>query len=106
MPATAEIHVGDIGVQIKAHISDESGLSVDVSTASILELILRKPDGTTVTKTATRLTTGVDGWITWTSTVAGDFDIFGTWRIQGHVTLDASHSFKTLTASFPVRENL
>ncbi len=81
-----EVHVGDIGTVFEATITD-AGVVVDVSGASTKDLNFLKPDGTTtLNKTASFTTDGVDGKIRYT-TIAGDLTPAGTWQIQAHVIL-------------------
>ena len=83
------VFVGDVGTIFKTTIKDcDTGTAIDLSIATagttVKQLIFKKPDGTTVTQTASFYSDGSDGIITYT-TVAADIDISGTWSIQGHV---------------------
>lgn len=98
-----EIHVGDEGVQFKIALLDCEAV-VDVSSATVKQIIFRNPDCSIVTKTASFYTDGTDGIIYYT-TVAGDLDIPGVWQIQAYVETSSGkyHSSKT---TFIVYENL
>ena len=76
--AADEIHQYDIGTRFEITLKDEGNSPeiVDVSTASVTEIIFKKPDGNTVTKTAGFTTDGTDGKIEYT-TLANDLDTVG-----------------------------
>lgn len=78
-----EMHIGDIGSVIRITVKD-AGVAVDISSASTKQILLEKPDGTILTKTAQFLTTGADGVIQYT-TIAGDLDVAGIWRAQAYI---------------------
>lgn len=59
---------------------------VDISAATVKQLIFRKPDGTTVTKTADFTTNGEDGALEW-ETQAGDVEPWGTYMVQPNVAI-------------------
>ena len=99
----ADIQQGDIGTILRATLED-SGTVVDVSTATVKQIKLQKPDGTDVTKTAVFTTDGSDGKIQYV-TVADDLDQSGEWKIQGYVEMPnwQGHSAKD---TFFVGQNL
>ena len=98
-----EIHVGDVGTIFRVTIKDDATV-VNVSSATTKQLIFSKPDGTNLVKTAEFYTTGVDGIIQYT-TVSGDLDTEGQWRIQAYVIMPAG-SWKSDVAKFVVYTNL
>ena len=99
----SEIHVGDIGTQLIMTVKDD-GEIVDISPASNLTVILKKPDGKNYTKSGTILTDGTDGNMYYTS-VNGDFNAAGNYKIQGIVTLP-NGTFYTSISTFKVFCNL
>ena len=99
----SEIHVGDIGTQLIMTVKDD-GAVVDISSASSLSVILKKPDGETYTKSGTLYTDGTDGKMYYTS-VSGDFNAAGSYKIQGIVTLSGG-TFYTSISTFKVFCNL
>jgi hypothetical protein len=102
-----EVHYNDIGTDIIVTVNDcvsGTATALDVSGASTLELILKSPSGTSSTKTAGLNTDGTDGKIKYTS-VDGDFNEVGTWRIQARIVLGAG-TFRSDVGSFKVYENL
>lgn len=99
------IHVSDIGTIFKLLIvDDDTGEPIDLLLAQTKTIIFRKPDGTTVTKTAEFTTDGSDGYIDYT-TVENDLDIAGNWNIQGFVSSNAYENHSEIE-KFKVRKNL
>jgi hypothetical protein len=99
----AEIHVGDIGTDLEITVTENS-VALDISTAAVRQIILRKPSGASLTKTATFSTDGVDGKIYY-STISGDIDIPGIWGAQAYIELPDWKGY-TETSTFPVEANL
>lgn len=98
-----QIHVGDIGTRLIVTVC-ENGEIVDISSASALTIIIRKPDGTSMNKIGILYTNGIDGKMYCTS-VAGDFDMSGNYKIQGKVTLGGG-IYYTSVGSFKVYCNI
>jgi len=98
------IQVNDIGTVIVQTILDANGAVLNISTASVKQLIFRSPIGIKKTKTASFSTNGADGKIQYTS-ISGDFDIGGVWYYQGSVVMP-SGTWKTNVDSFEVEDNL
>lgn len=98
-----EIHVGDIGTVLRATVKDGSN-AVDISGATTKQIILRRPDGTTLEKNADFTSDGTDGRMEY-STVSGDLNQAGSWMLQGYVVLPVG-SWKSDTKIFRVYENL
>lgn len=82
-----EVHVGDIGTSLELEIV-EDGVVIDISLATGLKMRFQKPSGTTLEKTASFLTDGTDGIITYV-TQASDLDESGLWTRQGAFVLGA-----------------
>lgn len=101
----SEIHQGDIGTVFKVRIiNDITGDAVDVSSATEKTITFRKPDKTAVEKTATFSTDGSDGYIQY-STIAGDLDQIGLWKLQARV-VSPTFTNNSETDSFEVKKNL
>lgn len=83
--AAEEIHVNDIGTVFTVLIKDGDDVQ-DVSSATTKELIFLKPSGEKLTKSASFTTDGTDGYIQYT-TVDGDVDETGVWKIQAHIVI-------------------
>jgi len=102
---SAGIHAGDWGTALELIIIEDGG-SVNVSSATTKQVILHRPDNSTVAKSASFTTTGADGKIRYV-TVNGDFDpsLAGTWSIQGYVVMP-SGAWKSSISTFEVLPNL
>jgi hypothetical protein len=100
----AEIHVGDAGLAFRATVKDDEGVVVDISGATALKMWLRRPDGTTVEKTATTVNGGSDGVMQYV-TQEGDLSSPGMWSLQGQVTIGAT-VYHTTIHRFMVGKNL
>lgn len=100
-----EIHLDDVGTIFRVTIVDCDDVFIDISTASVKQLVFKKPDGTSVTQTAVFFTDGTDGILDYV-TVSGDLDLVGEgWKIQGKVTL-ATGNWSSDIGTFPVYDNL
>lgn len=81
----AKVHVGDVGTIFEATVRDQDDALVDVRTATTLQMLFKKPDGSLLTKAATVVNVGVlDGKIKYVS-IAGDIDQAGEWFSEGRV---------------------
>ena len=104
------VRLNDIGVVFTVTIfepdpNDPNELIVkDISAATVLEIILQKPNPelTPITKTAVFSTDGTDGKLTFTS-IAGDLDTVGRWALEGEVTLPTG-KFRSDKDRFDVEE--
>jgi hypothetical protein len=101
---TNEIHRGDIGTVFKVTIKDSS-VVVDISSSTTKQLIFKKPSGEKLEKNASYFTNGSDGIITYT-TVDGDLDEEGMWKLQGKIVLSGGNTFNTDLTSFKIHRNL
>ena len=59
MPAN-EIHLDDVGTKFLVTVKDGSSV-VDISSAGTKQILIKKPSGTKLTKTATFNSDGTDG---------------------------------------------
>ena len=80
------VHVGD-ETTFTCICVDRDNAAVDISAATSISILFRKPDGTIVTQTATFTTDGSDGSIYYT-TDDTDLDVAGLWKYRAEVTLD------------------
>ena len=80
----SEIHVNDVGTRFLATIKDD-GVVVDISQATSVTMIFKKPDDEVVHKAGTVLS-GVDGQVYY-DTIAGDLDEAGHYKLQAKVVL-------------------
>lgn len=105
MTIVNEMHVGDIGTVIEVIVTDKtSGEIVNIESATTMQIIFKKPDETTVTKTAAHSTDGTDGKMFYT-TIADDVDQDGHWKYQGYVVMPGG-SWKSDVLKFYVFPNL
>ena len=95
----SQIHVGDIGTTLVGTVLD-GGVAVDISSASSIQMILSKPDQTTLTKTASLNSDGLDGKMKYV-TIDGDIDQAGNYKIQGKVVL-GSATYSSSISTFKV----
>lgn len=100
----ADIREGDIGTIFRGTLRDQDAAIVDLTGATTQEFIFQKSDLSYVTKTTSFLTDGSDGIIQYI-TLVDDLDLFGAWKIQGHVVLPAGE-WKTDILDFTVERNL
>ena len=106
--ACAEVHLNDIGTIFRATIKDKDTDCVetvlDISSATTLQLIFKKPGGTSVTQTAVFTNSGTDGKMEYV-TVSGDLNEAGEWKIQANMVL-SSGTWRSDIGCFTVYENL
>jgi hypothetical protein len=83
--AKREFHVGQTGARIRVQmwetVDDEA---LDISEATTKEIIMQRPNGSTVTKDAELETDGTDG-IMYFDTIEGDWTMQGDYFFQGIV---------------------
>ncbi len=98
-----EIHVGDIGTVFTVTLTENS-VAVDISSATVKQLIFKapEPDGTVSTKTALFTTDGHDGKLSYT-TIANDLNRSGVWKVQAYVEVTSGkwHSSYTTFTVYP-----
>ena len=80
-----EIHVGDIGTSFEVTLVDSNGAIFPVATATTMNILFKKPGGTTLTKAGAWVTDGLDGKIKYVS-VSGDLDQPGDWVLQAYIS--------------------
>ena len=105
-----EVHVGDIGTVLRVTVQDEDAAIVDISAASTKQILIKKPNGTLLTKTAAFTTDGTDGQMQYTTVGAvgetpADLDVAGDYKIQGYVVIGTG-AWKTSTHIEHVHKNL
>lgn len=81
MTENEPLRVGAYGFTFGLTLTDADGNPLDVSGATTLQLILERPDSSTVTKTAALETTGLDGRVVYL-VAPGDLNQAGEWRRQ------------------------
>jgi hypothetical protein len=101
-----EVHFNDIGTVFLVTVNDcVSGTAspLDLTGATDLKLIFKSPAGTRYEKSALYDSDGSDGKIKYT-TVDGDLNEVGTWRIQAYIVLGGT--WRSDVGTFKVYENL
>lgn len=99
----SQMHVNDVGNTLVGTVLD-NGAVVDISTASNLYMVLKKPDQTTETKTAGFYSDGTDGKMSYV-VASGDLDQAGNYKIQGKVEINSS-TFYSNISTFKVYCNI
>lgn len=99
-----QIQLGDVGTKILITIRD-SGVIVNLSGAATKDIVITRPDRTTVTRTAVFETDGTDGKIYYLLQ-ASDYKGPGVYKVQGSVTSVSGWSGRTKIGSFLVDEVL
>ena len=83
-----ELRVGDIGTEFVAAIRDQDGAIINISASLVRRFLFRKPDGTSMIKTAVFTTDGTDGLVEYV-TIADDVDQAGEWGWQAFIRMAA-----------------
>lgn len=94
--------VGDFGLKIVITVVKADGSPRDVSASTAMNVILRKPDKSTVAKTAAFTTDGTDGRLEYSIEDASVLDVAGKWTARGQVTTSTVQSYKTEEVDFVV----
>jgi len=79
------MHVNDVGTYICIQFLDD-GEALDISAATALTLVIKKPGGTVFLRTPTLSTDGVDGRVQY-RVQTGEVDEVGEWAVQGRCEL-------------------
>lgn len=101
--AMGDITVGST-IKITPTIKREDGTALDVSSASVLQIIIQKPDGERLVKTATPVSGGTDGVITATVTNTEN-DQIGNWDYLGYAVVPGGTYYSDI-GSFEVKRGL
>jgi hypothetical protein len=102
--AQDEIHIQDIGTVLTTTLKDGTS-TVDISGATTKQIILGKPDGTSSIKTGSFTTDGTDGSMYYT-TISGDLNQIGWWKIQGYIVSSAGSEWRSDIGNFEVHRNI
>ncbi len=93
-----------VGVPLIVPLIGADNLPLNVSAAIQLQLTFKKPQGQTITKTASLVTNGTDGQVQYI-TETGFLDQPGTWLIQARI-ITASNDWPSQIGQFTVTDNL
>lgn len=99
-----QVQMDAIGVVIEVTVTEDDVVA-DLSTVTTKQLILRKPNGDELTKTALFTTNGSDGKLRYT-TIAGDLDHIGTWKVQPYLVFPGGFDGRIDHGSFRVKANI
>jgi hypothetical protein len=101
----SEIHVDDIGTRFLVTVKDGTS-TVDLSSASALQIDFRKPSDTIINRTGSKIGDGSStSGVMYYDSVDGDLDEVGNYKLQGKVTL-TSGTYYTDIHTFKVHCNL
>ncbi len=96
----------DTGTEIVLRIIDPAGEVVNIGETARLAIIFARPNGTTFTREATLVTDGADGLLRYT-TVGGDIDAAGQWKLQGLVQFsNGTQKFRSRVLLMTVERNV
>lgn len=108
MAFVEQAQVNDIGTVFRVTVYDTTSTgsteTADISDATTLKFIFRRPDDTTFERSAAFTSDGTDGIIQY-ATVDGDLNQSGSWSLQGYI-VTPNGAWRTNTACFKVYENL
>lgn len=99
-----QAQVGAVNLIIRGTVKEDD-VVVDVSTCTTKQMILRKPNGAVLTKTAVFDTDGIDGKLKYL-TVSGDLDVAGSWSAQAYVIFPGGFDGRSEVERFWVNSNL
>lgn len=98
-----EVQLDDIKIRV-IHTIYEDGAVLDISSATVKQIILQTPTGVSTTYTASFVTDGTDGKIYY-ETVSGELNIAGTWKTQGKIVISGG-TYRSPVQSFRVNNNI
>jgi hypothetical protein len=99
----SDIQENTVGLVIRLTIK-EKGQTQNLSTSTVKQIIIGKPDGTKLTKTASFMTDGTDGVIQYV-TVLGDLTPAGTFSVQSYLEMPDFQGKSTIS-TFGVNANI
>jgi hypothetical protein len=95
----------DFGATVTVTVSDANDDAIDISSATVRQFIIKKPDGTLLTKTAGFVTDGQDGKLQYTF-ISGDLDTQGPYHLQARVTDSSAFNYRTEIAKIEIGQIL
>lgn len=100
---TETVQLGAIGANIIVTVEEDDAI-VNLSTVTTKNLVFKKPNGVSVTKTASFFTDGTDGKLKY-STESGFLDKAGEWKVQADLVFPSGYDGPTEVGSFQVLPN-
>ena len=101
--AANEVHIGDTGTRFELTVKDDTTV-VNISTATVINMLFVAPDGGLLTKAGTFTVAGADGKYYYDSLVT-DFDEKGVWSWQGYLEMPTWNGYTDIS-TFTVYANL
>lgn len=109
--AVVVLHIKETDPTVSPQTDPPTQRDMDLSTATVMQIDVKKPDATVQTFTAIFATgseegngAGTDGRIKLTTTLATDFDQVGTYHAQAYVEFGSSPQAAGQSRSFTVGE--
>lgn len=110
MACVDEIYLGDVGTSIEFLIKECNDSDpdkpfeelVDISSATLMNIVFLKPDGTKIPVLGSFLTDGTDSVLRYI-TIDGFLDSVGKWKAQAQITMPTGKWYTSLI-SFKVLE--
>lgn len=99
-----QAQINAVGLIIRGTIKEDD-VAVNVSTCTTKQIILRKPNGAVLTKTAVFTTDGINGQVQYL-TQTGDLDVAGSWSAQAYVIFPGGFDGRSEVEKFWVNSNL
>ena len=92
-----------VGVRFDVRIVDQDNVAVDLTTATTKQILLQKPDGAVLTKTATLIGLNLLRY----TTQGTDLDEAGLWHVQANIFIPGGYQgFVDDPTAFTVGANL
>lgn len=99
-------HVVQLGDTIKLRLRCvDRGVPANISTATSLEMVLRRADGSALVRAAQFATDGVDGLVDYQFQL-GEIQSAGDWAAQARAVMPGGAEYKSAPRSFEVLHNL
>ncbi len=103
--ANPEVQVSSFGWNFDLRVVDSVGAPIDVSAATTMEFLAKKPSASaSMILLAAFITDGIDGRLRHV-VATGEIDTVGTWQVQTHVIMPGAELFSSILF-FDVKANL
>ena len=104
MSCEPKIRVGDVNTALEIELLENCAAALATGGATLKNIIIARPDGTTFTRAAVFTSDGADGKI-YILSEAGDLTMSGTYYIQAYLELPAWQGHSDI-GEFEVYDNL
>lgn len=95
------VYKNDIGTIFEATITDQSGVAINISSATTITFKFKTPDGSLLSRAGTLHESGTTGKCCYT-TVADDLNQTGEWFLQVYIAIGPTTTFHTSATNFVV----